>query len=157
LSCECTKAELDRFSLPPTQTSVEYGAWKRYKPVAAISSDAPLEFHVNGSSEQYTEMSQNFLFVTVNLTQGVGSDLTDDVKAVLFNNFLHSMFSEVSVYLNQKMITSNTNIYAFRAYLHSLINYNESAKNTQCQCALWFPDTAGKFESLTAVNVGYKS
>jgi hypothetical protein len=122
LSCECTKAELDHFSLPPTQTSVEYGEWKRYKPVAAISSDAPLEFHVTGSSEEYTDVSQTFLFVSVKLTQCDGSDLTDDVKAVPVNNFLHSMFSEVSVYLNQKMITSNTKLYAYRAYLHSLIN-----------------------------------
>jgi hypothetical protein len=157
LSCECTKAELDHFSLPPTQTSVETGEWKRYKPVASISSDAPLEFHVTGSSEEYTDVSQTFLLVTVKLTQGDGTDLTDDVKAVPVNNFMHSMFSEVGVYLNQKLITSNTNLYPYRAYTHTLLNYNESAKSTQCQCALWFPDTAGKFETLAADNLGYKS
>ena len=157
LSCECTKAELDHFGLPPTQTSVEQGEWKRYKPVASISSDAPLEFHVTGSSEEYTDVSQTFLFVVVKLTQGTGEDLTDDIKAVPVNNFMHSMFSEVGVYLNQKLITSNTNLYPYRAYMHMLLNYNESAKSTQCQCALWYPDTAGQFDTLGATNAGYAS
>ena len=26
-SCECTKSELDLFSVPPTQTSMEQGSW----------------------------------------------------------------------------------------------------------------------------------
>ncbi|KAF4528944.1 hypothetical protein B566_EDAN017149 [Ephemera danica] len=64
LSFECTKAELNHFGLPPTQTSVEQGEWKRYKPIDSISSDAPLEFHVTGSSEEYTDVSQTFLFVS---------------------------------------------------------------------------------------------
>jgi hypothetical protein len=125
-----------------------------YKPVALISSDAPLEFHVTGSSEEYTDVSQTFLLVAIKLTHGDGTDLTD---AVPVNNFMHSMFSEVGVYLNKKLITSNKNLYPCRAYKHTLLNYNESAKSTQCHCALWFPDTAGKFETLAAENLGYKS
>jgi hypothetical protein len=145
LSCKCTIADLDHFSLPPTQTSVETGEWKRCKPVASISSDAPLEFHVVGSSEEYTDVSQTFLLDTIKLMQGDGTDLTDAVKAVPVNNFIKSMFSEVGVYFNQKLITSNTNLNPYRAYTHTLLNYNKSAKSTQCQCSLWFPDTAGKF------------
>ncbi|KAF4528942.1 hypothetical protein B566_EDAN017147 [Ephemera danica] len=144
LTCECTKAELDHFGLLPTPTSIEQGEWKRYKPMASISSDAPLEFHVTGSSEEYTDVSKTR-----------GSDRR--YQAVPVNNFMHSMFSEVGVYLNQKLITSNTNLYLYRAYMHMLLNYNESAKSTQCQCALWYPDTAGQFDTLGATNAGYAS
>ena len=31
-SCECTKSELDLFSVPPTQTSMEQGSWIEYHP-----------------------------------------------------------------------------------------------------------------------------
>ncbi|KAF4532710.1 hypothetical protein B566_EDAN004697 [Ephemera danica] len=38
-----------------------------------------------------------------------------------------------------------------------LLNYNESAKSKQCQCARWYPDTAGQFDTLGATNAGYAS
>lgn len=37
-SCPCVKSELDLFSVPPTQQSVEHGHWVEYHPVAPLGS-----------------------------------------------------------------------------------------------------------------------
>ena len=44
MSCECTKSELDLFSVPPTQTSMEHGSWVEYHPVTTVTDGSPIEF-----------------------------------------------------------------------------------------------------------------
>jgi len=51
MSCECTKSELDLFSVPPTQTSMEQGSWVDYHPLTAVSDGSPIEFDISGSGE----------------------------------------------------------------------------------------------------------
>jgi hypothetical protein len=65
LSCECTKNELDLFQVPLTQTSVVEGSWLRVKPIAAISQDAPHEYHVTAQSEDYIDPSQTQLLINL--------------------------------------------------------------------------------------------
>jgi len=43
-SSECLKSELDLFSLPPTQTSIESLQWIYYKSVTSLADDASIEF-----------------------------------------------------------------------------------------------------------------
>ena len=58
------------------------------------------------------------------------------------NNFLHSMFSQVDVALNQKAVSSSTNGYNYRAYIETLLNYGSDAKKSHLTCGLWYPDDA---------------
>lgn len=54
-SCECVKTELDIFSLPPTQTSIQSGQWANYKPLSSITENGPLEFVIPGHGEDYLD------------------------------------------------------------------------------------------------------
>ena len=147
-SCECTKAELDLFQLPPTQTSVEGGDWIPYKPVASINDDAPIEFHVPSHSDEYLDLSQTLIFIRAKIVQADGSKITDEMKVAPVNNFLHTMFSDVTVSLNQKIVSSASNLYPYRAYIETLFNYNLEAKSTRNQCELWFADHAGALDDI---------
>jgi hypothetical protein len=40
-SCECAKSELDLFSVPATQTSIESGTYVEYHPVARYRAVLP--------------------------------------------------------------------------------------------------------------------
>jgi len=40
-SHECTRSELDLFSVPPTQTSIESGTFVEYRPISSITDGAP--------------------------------------------------------------------------------------------------------------------
>ena len=45
------------------------------------------------------------------------------------NLLLNSLFSQVDVFFNDKLISSSSNTYAYRAYLETLLNYGKAAKN----------------------------
>ena len=145
-SCECTKSELDLFSVPATQTSVETGMYVDYHPVSSISSGAPIEFDVNATGEEYLDMANCLLHVRAKIVKANGENLEAANMVGPVNNFLHSLFSQVDVSLNGTLITSSTNTYAYRAYLETLLSYGSDTKTSQLTSALFYKDEAGKMD-----------
>ena len=63
-SCEFTKSELDLFSVPPTQTSMESGNWIEYHPLTSVADGSrPSEFEISGSGEDYIDFGNSMLYV----------------------------------------------------------------------------------------------
>jgi len=67
-SYECTKSELDLFSVPPTQTSMESGNWIEYHTLATVTDGSPIEFEIGGSGEDYTDFDNSMLYMQVKVT-----------------------------------------------------------------------------------------
>jgi len=88
-SCECTKSELDLFSVPPTQTSIEQGSWIEYHPITSVIEGSPIEFDVNGSGEDYVDFANTLRYVKAKLVTMTGNDLADDAAVGPVNLFLH--------------------------------------------------------------------
>ena len=145
-SCECAKSELDLFSVPATQTSIESGTYVEYHPISSITGAAPIEFDVTASGDDYLDLANSFLCVRAKITRADGENLdaTDTVGPV--NNFLHSLFSQLDVSLNGTLITSSTNTYAYRSYIETLLSYGVDAKSSQLTSALFYKDEAGKMD-----------
>jgi hypothetical protein len=145
-SCECTKSELDIFSLPATQTSVESGAYVEYRPVSTLTDGSPIEFDIASSGDDYIDLANSYLYVKARLNRADGSDLeaADTVGPV--NNLLHSLFSQVDVSLNGTLITNSTNTYPYRAYIENLLSYGPAAKKSQLTSCLFYKDEAGKMD-----------
>lgn len=70
------------------------------------------------------------------------------------NNFLHSMFSNVQVELNQKCITPQSSLYNYRSMIERLLNFGVDAKATHLTTALFYKDTAGHMNAAEG-NTGY--
>ena len=162
MSCECAKSELDLFSVPPTQTSMEHGNWVEYHPVTTLSDGSPIEFDVSGTGDDYIDFANTLLHVKAKVTKPDGTDLDDGAKAAPVNLFLHSLFSQVDISLNGTLITSSTSTYPYRAMLETLLSYGHDAKTSQLTSALYYKDTAGKMNSLdftteANINAGMKS
>ena len=143
-SCECAKSELDLFSLPPTQTSIESGLFVEYRPILSLTDSAPIEFEIVSSGDDYIDFANSYLHVEAKIerSDGTALDAADTVGPV--NNFLHSLFSQVDVSLNGTLITNSSNTYGYRAYLESLLTYGPAAKESQLTAALFYKDKAGK-------------
>jgi hypothetical protein len=143
-SCECTKSELDLFSVPPTQTSIENGSWVEYNPVSTVTEGTPIEFEVTGNGEDYIDFGNTYLHVKAKVTKADNTDLAADSVAAPTNLFLHSLFSPVDVSLNGTQITSPTNTYPYRAMIETLLSFGSDAKMSQLTSALFYKDKAGK-------------
>ena len=159
-SCECNKSELDLFTVPPTQTALEDSQWIEHRPITALTDNGPIEFLVPGSGDEYVSLSQSYFQVTAQILKPDGENLiqtaaTDpDIGVGPINLWLHSIFSQIDVSLNERLITPSTNTYPYRAYLETLLSYGPAAKGSQLQGALWYKDTAGHMDS-TSYNSGY--
>ena len=145
-SGECVKTELDLFSVPPTQVSLEKGLWIDHQPVSSVADGGPITFLCPGT-EDYVDLSKTILVVRAKVTKANGDDLDADDHVGIINNFLHSLFKQVDVFLKEKQVTQATGTYAYRAYLETLLNYGPAAKESQLTAAMFYKDTAGKMDA----------
>ena len=145
-SCECAKSELDLFSVPPTQTSIESGLYVEYHPISSLTDGAPIEFDVTSSGDDYFDLTNSLLHVRTKIVRANGTNMAAADAVGPINNFLHSLFSQVDVTLNGTLITSSNNTYAYRAYIETLLSYGPAAKESQLTAALFYKDVAGKMD-----------
>src|SRR5258705_4472846 len=155
VSSDATKAEIDLFSLPPTQTSIEHGSWVHFKPIATLSNAGPIEFVVPGAGDYYMDLAHTQLHLTVQILNNNGTNLAAGASVGPINNWMHNLFGQVDVFLNQKLVTPAASTYPYKAYIQTLLSYEAPAKESHLASALWFSDTAGHFESRDAENIGY--
>ena len=139
------KTVLDLFSVPPTKVSLEKGLWIDHQPVSSVADGGPITFLCPGT-EDYVDLSKTILVVRAKVTKANGNDLDADEKVGIVNNFLHSLFKQVDVFLKEKQVTQATGTYAYRAYLETLLNYGPAAKESQLTAAMFYKDTAGKMD-----------
>ena len=74
-SCECLKSELDLFTVPPTQTSIESGTYVEYNPISTINDDTPIEFVVSGGGQDYIDLANTQLYVKAKIVKRDGTDI----------------------------------------------------------------------------------
>lgn len=132
LSTDYSKTELDLFSLPPTQVSIDRGQCAQFKPLSALSGESPIEFVVPGHGVGYLDLAQTLRHDSGHRFCGDDNvfENTND-KSGPVNYLLNSIFSQVEVYLNQKMVLVNENTYPYRAYRGTVFNYDEAAKRVR--------------------------
>ena len=97
------------------------------------------------------------------ITKANGIALDADTQVGPVNLFLHSLFSQVDVSLNERLISASTNGYPYRAMIESLLNYAEKAKTSQLSMAMFYKDTGGKMNVVNLLaeddeaNLGLKA
>jgi hypothetical protein len=88
----------------------------------------------------------------VNIVAGNNTNVDANSQVGPVNLLLHSMFSEVDVKLNDVLITSTNNTYAYRAYMETLLSYGSEAKTTHLSSSLYYKDEAGKMDDANSTD-----
>ena len=76
-----------------------------------------------------------------------GTNLTDDSLVGPVNLFLQSLFSQIDVTVNERLISAFTPTYPYRAMIESLLSYGQDAKASQLSSSLFYKDTAGQMDT----------
>eukprot|EP00745_Piridium_sociabile_P016480 TRINITY_DN24483_c1_g2_i1.p1 TRINITY_DN24483_c1_g2~~TRINITY_DN24483_c1_g2_i1.p1 ORF type:complete len:437 (+),score=66.11 TRINITY_DN24483_c1_g2_i1:2267-3577(+) len=151
-SCESADSGLDLFAIPPTQTAIEDGTFVEYHPLSTLALNAPIEFYISGGTGDYMDLSNTLLHVRAKVTKLDGTNLDDPTNVAPINNWLHSLFSQVDVSLNNVLISPSENTYPFRAYIETLLNYGSEAKQTYLTSSCFYPDTPGRMNDTNGDN-----
>ena len=149
-SCECIKSELDLFSVPFTQTSIEESSYKKFYPISSLITNAPIEFQIGASDNEYLDLQQSFLYLTCRITNGDGNLLTppagaedppDDATFVFpINYFFATQFKNVEIILGNTTVSSSDTLYPYRSYIETLLSYG-NISNEQLKSSLFSKDT----------------
>ena len=132
-SLECAKSELDLLHTPETQAMILNGKWV-----------------------DYIDLSETYLYTEVKIVaEKDGADVKDTDKIAPANYFLHSLFNQVEISLNNKLVTGSVTGYAYRSIIEALLNHGEDAKKSHLQSALFYKDTAGKMDEKETDNAGF--
>jgi hypothetical protein len=159
-SCECSKTELDVTSVPPTMTAMQDAQWTEHYPISALNNSAPIEFIIPPQTEKWADLNQSYLYVKFKVVAAAdGASLADDAEVSVVNNFFYSMFSSKDLYLNNKLVSSDSDLYPYRAYIENLLSYSKDCQDTQLKAfELWDKDTATHMQDNTrgGSNEGWK-
>lgn len=154
-STECGKSELDLFSVPPTQTIIEEGIWDDIQPHTNFQNGT-ITFTIPANNFNYVNLSQTELWVDASIQKRTGGDIEDvdfnvntNHPAISpVNNFLHSLFSQIQVYINDQEVENSDSNYAYRAYFETLLCYGKESKETHLRSQLFIKDVANKIDSI---------
>lgn len=141
-SGECVKTELDLFTVPYTQTSIEKSTFIEIPPVSAITDGGPIEFYISSSGEDYLDLNDSYIYTRVRITNADGSNLARDANVGFINYPGCTIFSQVDVNLGDRLISQSSNTYPYRGVIECLINYNKDTLDTQFSTGLFCKDTS---------------
>ena len=88
------------------------------------------------------------LYVRASVVTSNGEELAADAQVAPVNNWLHSLWSQVDLSLNNVLVMQSSNTYPYRAHIETLLSFGPAAANSQLSASLWYKDTAGRFDSL---------
>ena len=139
-SQECGLGSSELFTSAPTQTAIV----KRRKIVvyptsADIIEGAPITLMIPASDEGYTNLNHELqLQVKIIKADGTPMVLADDKLAALTDLPLHTVFSQVDVFINEKLVSTSGNTYPYTAYFEKILTYDKQTLDNQFSSELIF-------------------
>ncbi|XP_061190540.1 uncharacterized protein F54H12.2-like [Saccostrea echinata] len=146
--------ELSLFASPTNRVAVEKVYFTEARPISSIGvSDTPIEIVVSGSGAEYIDLKRSRLYVKARILKADVSSLAANEKTGIVNLPLQSMFSQIDVYLNNKLVSFNTNNNPWKAYLKTVLFGGKEELSSQKQSQLFFKDE-GNLGDANAYNGG---
>jgi len=149
-SCECARSELELFDIPPTQTSIEEYRYEEFNPITSLDKNTPIEFKISAGRDEYLDLSESFLHLKARILDDAGRNipptrndagaLNDTALVFPINYFINTCFSRVECYVNSKQIGSSDSMYAYRAYLESLLSDSNDVKMITAESKMFYRD-----------------
>ena len=143
-SSETVNSSLDLFGTAHTHTSIINGDWHEIHSVRD-SPGGVIELKVPGNSDSYLDLNNSYIHLRVKVKKADGTNLDDDANNVLVtpgDNFFHSLFSSVTVQVNDSDVEYEPN-YPHRAYVLNALNHSPEAKKTRLAASSgWFADSS---------------
>ncbi|MDF4372560.1 hypothetical protein P3381_24915, partial [Vibrio parahaemolyticus] len=91
------KTELDLFTVPYTQTSIEKSTFVEIPPVSALRDAGPLEFFISACGEDYIDLNDTYLYMRARITNPDGTDLAQAADVGFVNYPGCTLFSQVDI------------------------------------------------------------
>lgn len=123
---EADVEELSLFAIPDTNCSVIRKSFREIRPTTQISRGTPVQFLITGHGLDYVYMKRTKLYMKCRIADRNGNPPAQGDVVYPVNHLLNSAWSALEIKLNDKLVTQNSNNYAFKSYIKTLM-YNTSS------------------------------
>ena len=151
---------LNLFRVPPKQCGVQHIQWIDHRPVSPLGTGMPIEFNISGAGSAYIDLSRTFLYVKARVVKN-GKPLTDNDRFVApVNLWLHSLFTQCDVTLQQRAVFNTGRLYPYKSYIETILNCGPGDIH-RLATEMYYKDTymEGTYESKDKdprkINAGY--
>jgi hypothetical protein len=124
---------------------------------SALTDHGPYEFAVSGAGDDYINLANTYLFVEAQIMDDDDTALDGGADVGPVNLWMHSLFNDVSVSLNENLSSAPTSLYPYSAYIEILLSYGPAATESQLMGVMWYKDTPGHQGKRTTDNKGFTS
>ena len=126
-SGEVQDSALDLLTVPPT--NITYNGYRIVEINPTSESITPIEFLIPGSRE-YIDFSRSYFRMDLILKKTDGGNLAAASQRWLAPNAFHTIIKQPSIYVNGTLTTEQTDTYAYKAYLETILNYGTEDEET---------------------------
>jgi len=149
-SAESLKTVLDLWAVPPTQTA---------NPLSTLEDANTIEFVVPGNGEEYIDPSHTLLCEQCKILKNDGTNIAaaEELNVGPINYLLHTMWSQVGVSLNGKLVSQSASTYGYRSYIETALGYDRPAKLSHFTSRLWYKVKSGSMNSVDDDNDGLET
>jgi hypothetical protein len=94
---------------------VAYGYWEQTGLTSALTDQGPYEFAASGAGDDNIDLANIYLFVEAQIIDDDDTALDGGADVGSVNLWMHSLFSDVIVSLNENLDSPPTSLYPYRA------------------------------------------
>ena len=115
--------ELELFGLNPTQTAIEKIFYQQTRPINQLTPLSPVEFVIAGNNGlQYVDLKNSYLSLKLKIVHGTtGANLQTTEFVGPINLIIQSLFEQIDVTLQGKLVSTAMNHYPYKSYLQKLL------------------------------------
>ena len=121
-------SKISLFSTPMTQVAIEKSSWHVVHPVNAVTNTGPYEFHLP-RDPFYLDLSRNYIHLKVKIVKANYADLEATSKVGPINLLGKCFFKQVKLFLNSKLAYDSNDLYSYRCFLETELNYEQAVKS----------------------------
>ena len=93
---EAVPSSLDLFEKTAVQSAIVEGSWVEIRPVNSLEETAPVEFRIDGTSEDFIDLAETYIKVKIRIIEALGNGgYGADAMVAPVNLILHSMWKKV--------------------------------------------------------------
>ncbi|CAG2203038.1 unnamed protein product [Mytilus edulis] len=135
--------ELDLFEEPKNQVAIDRIFFSETRPMSNFTSPdvSTVDFFVSGQGPEYMDLRRSRLYVRAKLVKADGTALDDTDTSSIVNLPLQAMWTQMDVYMNNKLVSLNTSNYPWKAYINTILTSGTDEQKSQLQSQLFMKDS----------------
>lgn len=149
-SDECSTSPLEWFQVNPTHTAIENSLDVEYQSSTSLRDGAAVVFTVLESTNEYTDLENTKLYIKFKIVRADGSDLTAADVVAPVNDLFNSMWSNIEVSFNDRLVSHSNNIHGYTSMISHLVHDSDESLKSERSTRLIYKDTPNQHDVTEA-------